>query len=104
MANKLQPGQPAQLHFSASDSTRQPDLEGRVLTISADRLEDQRSGVPYLLARITIPESERTRLPGSGSPLRAGMPVDVLVRVGERSFLRYMLEPLTARWKQSLTE
>jgi protease secretion system membrane fusion protein len=104
LANKLKPGQEAQLHFSSSDRVRLPDLQGRVLTVSADKLEDQRSGMPYLLARITIPESERARLPSVNSPLRAGMPVDVLVRVGERSFLNYVLEPLRARWRQALTE
>ncbi|NML15003.1 HlyD family type I secretion periplasmic adaptor subunit [Azohydromonas caseinilytica] len=104
MANKLKPGQPAQLHFSSSDRVRLPDLEGQVLTVSADKLEDQRSGTPYLLTRITIPESERAKLPTHNSPLRAGMPVDVLVRVGERSFLDYVMEPVTARWHQSMTE
>ncbi|WP_298236455.1 HlyD family type I secretion periplasmic adaptor subunit [uncultured Azohydromonas sp.] len=104
MANKLKPGQSAQLHFSSSDSVRLPDLSGHVLTVSADALEDPRSGTPYLLARITIPDTERAKLPTVNSPLRAGMPVDVLVRVGERSFLAYVLEPLTARLRQSLTE
>lgn len=104
MANKLKVGQSAQLHFSSSDRVRLPDLKGEVLTVSADRLEDQRSGMPYLLARITIPDGERAKLPTVNSPLRPGMPVDVLVRVGERSFLDYVLEPLSARWRQSLTE
>lgn len=104
MANKLKVGQPAQLHFSSSDRVRLPDLNGELLTVSADKLEDQRSGTPYLLARITIPDGERAKLPTVNSPLRAGMPVDVLVRVGERSFLDYVLEPLRARWRQSLTE
>ncbi|WP_157269748.1 HlyD family type I secretion periplasmic adaptor subunit [Azohydromonas aeria] len=104
MANKLKVGQSAQLHFSSSDSVRLPDLRGQVLTVSADKLEDQRSGIPYLLTRITISESERAKLPTVNSPLRPGMPVDVLVRVGERSFLDYVLEPLTARWRQSMTE
>ncbi|MDZ5457142.1 HlyD family type I secretion periplasmic adaptor subunit [Azohydromonas lata] len=104
MANKLKVGQSAQLHFSSSDRVRLPDLNGELLTVSADKLEDQRSGTPYLLARITIPDGERAKLPTVNSPLRAGMPVDVLVRVGERSFLDYVLEPLRARWRQSLTE
>jgi protease secretion system membrane fusion protein len=104
MANKLKVGQSAQLHFSSSDRVRLPDLEGQVLTVSADKLEDQRSGTPYLLARITIPDGERAKLPTVNSPLRPGMPVDVLVRVGERSFLDYVLEPLRARFRQALTE
>jgi protease secretion system membrane fusion protein len=104
MANKLKVGQTAQLHFSSSDRVRLPDLDGLLLTVSADKLEDQRSGTPYLLARITIPDGERAKLPVVNSPLRAGMPVDVLVRVGERSFLDYVMEPLRARWRQSLTE
>jgi protease secretion system membrane fusion protein len=104
MANKLKVGQTAQLHFSSSDRVRLPDLDGQLLTVSADKLEDQRSGTPYLLARITIPDGERAKLPTVNSPLRAGMPVDVLVRVGERSFLDYVMEPLRARWRQSLTE
>jgi len=66
-----------------------------VLRVSADRLEDSRSGAGYLRVRVALPPSERARL--RGVELRAGLPVEVMVSLGERSLLGWWLKPLADR-------
>ena len=88
---RLVAGQSADLHFTTMDRSRTPVLTGEVLTVSADKLDDARSGQPYLRVRVAVPEPERARLRAAGVELRAGLPVDVMVRLGERSLLGYLL-------------
>lgn len=99
---KLHAGQDADLVFTSLDRTQTPTLRGRVLTVSADKLEDGRSGAGYLRVRVALPESERARL--RGVELRAGLPVDVMVSLGERSLLGWWLKPLTDRLGRAFRE
>lgn len=92
---KLHAGQAADLVFTSLDRTQTPTLRGQVLTVSADKLEDGRSGAGYLRVRVALPASERARL--HGVELRAGLPVDVMVSLGERSLLGWWLKPLADR-------
>lgn len=96
-AEKLQPGQRADLRFTSMDQSRTPVLRGEVLTVSADRLEDKRSGEPYLLVQVAVPAAERQRLDQRGAMLRPGLPVDVFVALGERPLLALLAKPLTDR-------
>ncbi len=99
---KLHAGQAADLVFTSLDRTRTPTLRGQVLTVSADRLEDDRSGAGYLRVRVALPEAERARL--QGVELRAGLPVDVMVSLGERSLLGWWLKPLADRLSRAFGE
>jgi membrane fusion protein, protease secretion system len=99
---KLHAGQPADLVFTSLDRTHTPTLRGRVLTVSADRLEDNRSGAGYLRVRVALAEGERARL--RGVELRAGLPVEVMVSLGERSLLGWWLKPLADRLGRAFSE
>lgn len=99
---KLHAGQQADLVFSSLDRTQTPTLRGRVLTVSADKLEDNRSGAGYLRVRVALPDSERARL--RGVELRAGLPVEVMVSLGERSLLGWWLKPLADRLGRAFRE
>ncbi len=88
----LWPGQEAMVRFSALD-TRNPVVHGEVVMVSADRLEDQRTGEPYFLARVEVPVEEMDRL--TYERIVPGMPVDVVVRTQERTLLQYLLKPVT---------
>ena len=47
-------GQAARLTFSALDAREMPQVPGEVVHVSADRLEDERTGEVYYLARLQI--------------------------------------------------
>ncbi|WP_242697336.1 HlyD family type I secretion periplasmic adaptor subunit [Bordetella petrii] len=94
--DKVQVGLPVELMFTAFDTSRTPRLAGTVALLSADRYEDERSGQPYYRLRVEVPPGQLLRIGGAAS-LRAGMPVEVFVRTGERSLLNYLFKPLLDR-------
>lgn len=69
-----------------------PNVPGEVVTVSADRLVDERSGAPYYLAKVRINKAELDKL--EHVELQPGMPAEIFIKTGLRSPLNYMLEPL----------
>ena len=84
-------GLDAMVRFSAL-SRLNPVVDGRVITVSADRLIDERSGVPYFKARIEVSPDELARL--SYERILPGMPAEVVVKTGQHSVLHYLLKPI----------
>ncbi len=70
-----------------------PVINGRIQLLSADRIEDPRTGVEYYTARITIPELERNRL--GKLKLLPGLPIEIFAKTDERRVLSYLTKPLT---------
>ncbi|MCD9030774.1 HlyD family type I secretion periplasmic adaptor subunit [Luteimonas sp. Y-2-2-4F] len=95
--DKVHGGLPVELLFTAFEQSRTPRLEGTVELVSADRLEDERSGEPYYRVRVSVAPEQLQRLRLGSQPLRAGMPVSVFVRTGERSLMSYLFKPLFDR-------
>jgi len=91
LIEKVAPGLEALVRFVALD-TMNPVVKGEVLSVSADILTDQQTGMPYYSARVVIPSSELLRL--KYDRITPGMPVDVVIKTGERSLLEYLLKPL----------
>lgn len=83
-------GMDAMVRFSAL-SRLNPVVSGRVITVSADRLTDERSGMPYFKGRIEVPPAELDRL--TYERIVPGMPAEVVIRTGEHSLLHYLLKP-----------
>jgi len=98
----VRPGQTALLRFSAFNQRTTPELAGTVASVSADVLQDQKTGQPYYTMRIAVPKSELARL--DGLSLKAGMPVEALVQTGERSVLSYLLKPLGDQLARAMKE
>lgn len=92
--DRVRADQLADVRLTAYSFRMTPVVEGRVLQVSADRLEDAHTGEPYYLARVAVPESERQMALGD-EPLLPGMPAEVMIRTGERTLLSYLLRPLT---------
>ncbi|TAD89523.1 MAG: HlyD family type I secretion periplasmic adaptor subunit [Alphaproteobacteria bacterium] len=88
-------GMRAELHLTSVKRSRGiPVVQGVVRTVSADRLTDQRSGMPYFTALVEVnQESLREQ---TDITLIPGMPVDVIIPLRERSALSYLIQPLLA--------
>jgi HlyD family type I secretion membrane fusion protein len=84
-------GQSATVNFSAVHQRNLPTLTGTVATVSADRLTDERTGMPFFKARVTIDEASLAVL--SEHRILPGMPADVVIATGERTALRYVADP-----------
>jgi membrane fusion protein, protease secretion system len=102
LIDKVKVGLPVDLIFSALNQNRTPIVEGKVVTVSADRLTDQRSGMPYYRALIRTTEKGAEQL--AGQQIKPGMPVSVFVKTGERSLMTYLFKPLRDRARIALTE
>ena len=100
--DRVSKGQTAQVRFSAFNSNTLPIIKGRVESISADRLINPTNGLPYFLARVSIPNNELTKL--NGEELHAGMPAEVFILSGSRTFAQYITKTITDGVSRSLTE
>ena len=88
----VQNGLDAGVRLTAFKQRTTLELSGRVTYVSADALEDRKTGEPYFLARIEVPEHELSRL-GQGKA-QPGMLADVFIRTGEKTAADYLLQPL----------
>ena len=95
-------GKTAKIRFSAFNSATTPEIEGVVTQISADRLTDERTGMPYYLARLQVSEEGQRRL--GDRKLLPGMPADALISTGERTMLQYILQPARNAISESMIE
>ncbi|MDL4863863.1 HlyD family type I secretion periplasmic adaptor subunit [Halomonas elongata] len=93
--DRVHPGLPVELMFTAFDRSRTPRLPGEVTQVSADRLVDEQTDMPYYRLRVAV--SAETLSAHGVPPLKAGMPVEAFVRTGERSMLNYLFKPLWDR-------
>ncbi|NDB69224.1 MAG: HlyD family efflux transporter periplasmic adaptor subunit [Methylocystaceae bacterium] len=88
------------LRFTAFNMNTTPVVPGRVLKVGSDRLlpDKTKPGEPdfeYYAAQVeTTPKG--TKMLGELN-IQAGMPVDVIIKTGERSFLSWVMKPITDR-------
>ena len=95
-------GLPVELMFTAFNQNTTPRVPGEVRVVGADRLVDERSGMPYYPIEVAVTDEGMQKL--AGQDLRPGMPVEVFVRTGERSLLSYLFKPLIDRTHTALGE
>jgi HlyD family type I secretion membrane fusion protein len=98
--DSVAPGMPAKIVLTAFPQRNLPQIDGRLRTVSADRLEDERTGEAWFSAQVEV--DERT-LP-EGIELSAGMPADVMIVTGERTMLDYLVEPFIESFTRSFRE
>jgi HlyD family secretion protein len=102
-ADDLAPGQSVQVRILAFQQREMPLLSGVVRRVSADRLVDERSGIPYFRSELAVSEATvraAEREIGRQLALRPGLPVEIIVPLRKRTALEYFLEPLRgAMWR-----
>jgi HlyD family secretion protein len=98
----MREGLPAKVWLSAYKRIEVPPVPGKVITVSADRLEDARTGEPYFSSRIEVDATSLRGLPTV--KLQPGMPAEVSVVVAERRAINYFLDPLTVRIDRAFNE
>ena len=95
-------GQITTLRFPAFNQRTTPELAGLVVSVSADRLEDQASGMTYYQAIIEIVGDQLDRT--NGLALLPGMPVESFIKTGERTALSYLVKPLSDQLQHAFRE
>ena len=105
--NGIKEGQTARVMLTAYKTSEVPTLKGTVTYIAADTTVDHNASgagaAPYYTAQIILPPEEMKKIP-SRLPLLPGMSADVTIVTGERTALRYILQPLTESFRKGLNE
>lgn len=100
--DQIQPGHKAVLRMSAFNQRTTPELNGYVSRIAADLTKDERTGLSFYLARISLPPEEMDRL--HDLTLVPGMPAEALIKTGERTALSYFIKPLSDQVNRAFRE
>ena len=107
LIDRVRAGLLADVRFTSFSHSPQLVVEGKVESVSSDLLTEPglnplQAGATYYLALLAItPEGVETL--GSRS-LQPGMPVQAIIKTGERSLLNYLLHPLIKRISASMKE
>ncbi len=100
--NRVHPGSPAHLRFTAFDTRTTPEATGKVDTVSSDVETDEKTGTAFYRARLAFAEMN---VP---APVRqklvSGMPVEVQIETGRHSALSYFLKPLSDQLSRTFRE
>ncbi len=100
--NRIERGQEANIRFTAFKYRTTPLIHGKIFYVSADRLVDHATNVPYYSALV---EADPASLAKAGDlKLLAGMPAEVYIKGEEHTPLQYLLEPLTQALRHAARE
>ncbi|RZJ01630.1 MAG: HlyD family type I secretion periplasmic adaptor subunit [Brevundimonas sp.] len=96
-ADDLSVGMGTQVRFSALQNRNLPILTGQISKVSADSIEDPRTGLRYFRIEVVVPPAELAKIndPRGQAGLRAGLPAEVMIPLRKRTALTYLVEPLT---------
>ena len=95
-------GQTATLRFSAFNQRLTPEVEGQVISVSADIFQDEVTGLNYYQVDLVPLEKELPLL--EDQELVPGMPVEAFLRTDDRTPLSYLTKPLTDYFGRSFRE
>jgi len=98
----VEANQTAEVRFSALKGRNTPVVQANVMTVSADHISDPKTGNSYYAARVEVPKDQLARL--DGRHIQPGMPVEVLIKGGERTALDYMIKPITDSFATAFKE
>ena len=102
LIDRVSVGDIVDIRFTTFSLTPFLVIPGKVSTISTDVLIDQKTSVPYYLARVEVDKEGQEKL--GNRKMRPGMEVGVIIKTGSRTLLTYLLHPLTRRVAVSLKE
>lgn len=106
-ADDLTVGKKTLVKFSGLHERQLPNLEGELRRLSADSFADEKTGQSYFTGDIVVPRSQLALIRdvrGKDFELRAGMPVQILIPLRQRTALDYAIEPLVGSFWASFRE
>jgi HlyD family type I secretion membrane fusion protein len=98
----IRPGQLAEVRFTAFSQRALRPIKGKVNVISADRLIDKTTQLPYYLATIELTEDPVKVL--NNTPVYPGMQATVMIITGERTAIEYLTKPLFRSFTRAFKE
>lgn len=102
--DRIHIGQQTEIRFSAFKSAKTLKINGKLLTVSADRLTDEQNKSSYYLTRVEVDKDGLDDLRKNDLILVPGMPVEVLINTGDRTFFEYLMKPMSNIFARSFNE
>ncbi len=96
-------GQHAEIRFSAFNQRLTNVIDGEVVYVSADSFEDEATRQRYYRARVRVTEEGQMEMTEQ-MQLLSGMPAEVMIRTGERTFASYIAKPITDMLSRAIRE
>jgi len=100
--DELRIGQPARVRVLAFSTRRSPMISGSITMVTADALVEQKTGRTFYKAEVDLHPAAELR--DYFTSLQPGMPVEIFIETGERTFAEYLLQPLTVRMQRAFKE
>lgn len=101
--NVVREGLTAHVRLIPYKQRRTPEIDGKVIYVSADRLVDQRTNQPYYAAKVRLDEAQLERLAGEVE-LYPGMPAEAMIKTGETTVALYALAPIVDSFHRAFRE
>lgn len=101
--DRLYPGQPAEIRFTAFNQRRTHASAAEIVYISADSQTDEATGARYYRVRLKVASDAREAMNGE-MQLLAGMPAEVMIRTSSRTLGSYLLKPVTDLFARAVRE
>jgi HlyD family secretion protein len=95
-------GQDARMTFSALNARVTPQVPGKVTYISADRIVDEKTGMPFYTTRLKMAKELPPEI--TGDQIYPGMPVEAFISTEERTFVGYLVRPLLDSFGKAFRE
>ena len=99
---RIAPGMSARVVLTAYRQRNLPLIHGRLRSISADAMTDERTGLSYFLAKVEVVPGDLATL--DNVKLVPGMPAEVMLMDGEQSAFAYLVRPILDSAQRSLRE
>ena len=95
--------QKARISLTAYDASRYGTIDGEVIKVSPDAVEDKNTGVSYYVVDVSI-DSNLEEEDGSVVEILPGMVASVDVLAGKRTILDYVWNPMMKIKERALTD
>ena len=100
--DEVRPGLDARIRLTAYTQRNFVPINGRVTSVSADRLTDDKTNAAYYKARVVVTDDPVKVM--RATPLYPGMQAEVMIVTGERTMLDYFFRPLINSFHRAFRE
>lgn len=97
--DRVKVGQAARIRLSAFNQATTPELNGKVVFVSADPVTDEQTGISLYRVRIVLDEQDQAV--ADEIELVSGMPAELFIETGSRSMLSYVTKPLVDQFQRA---
>ena len=102
--DKVKVGEQTKITFPAFDMKNMQPIEGKVIYVSADSMENKNIRGSFYQAKIALTDEGKKQLEDHNLTLVAGMPAVAMINTGERTALEYFIKPFKDMIRKSFNE